>query len=161
LGRYSRSHDIVVGTPLANRTRPELEGLIGYFVNTAAFRTDLSGARPSCAPCMRTECSCSAPHCAAPCRTSAGWLQHVMARADHSIMNPLRRLRACAESGDAGSPSFLGLLGRVKSVVLGAIEHADVPFTQVVQAARVPRSSAYTPIFLFFFFFFFFFFQTM
>ncbi len=35
----------------------------------------------------------------------------------------------------------------MKSVVQGAIEHADVPFTQVVQAARVPRSSAYTPIF--------------
>ncbi len=43
LGRYSRSHDIVVGTPLANRSRPELEGLIGYFVNTAALRTDVSG----------------------------------------------------------------------------------------------------------------------
>lgn len=43
LGRYSRSTDIVVGTPLANRTRPELEGLIGYFVNSAALRTDLSG----------------------------------------------------------------------------------------------------------------------
>jgi non-ribosomal peptide synthetase component F len=44
LGRYSRSEDIVVGTPLANRTRPELEGLIGYFVNSAALRVDLAGA---------------------------------------------------------------------------------------------------------------------
>ena len=44
LGRYSGSDDIVVGTPLANRSRPELEGLIGYFVNSAALRTDLSGA---------------------------------------------------------------------------------------------------------------------
>ena len=44
LGRYSRSDDIVTGTPLANRTRPELEGLIGYFVNTAPLRADLSGA---------------------------------------------------------------------------------------------------------------------
>jgi len=43
LGRYSRSDDVVVGTPLANRSRPELEGLIGYFVNSAALRTDLSG----------------------------------------------------------------------------------------------------------------------
>ena len=46
LGRYSRSEDVVVGTPLANRTRPELEGLIGYFVNTVALRTDLSGVPP-------------------------------------------------------------------------------------------------------------------
>lgn len=43
LGHYSRSDDVVVGTPLANRSRPELEGLIGYFVNSAALRTDLSG----------------------------------------------------------------------------------------------------------------------
>jgi len=44
LGRYSRSEDVVVGTPLANRSRPELEGLLGYFVNTVALRGDLSGA---------------------------------------------------------------------------------------------------------------------
>ena len=42
--RYSRTTDIVVGTPLANRSHSELEGLIGYFVNTVALRTDLSGA---------------------------------------------------------------------------------------------------------------------
>ena len=44
LMRYSRTTDIVVGTPLANRSHSELEGLIGYFVNTVALRTDLSGA---------------------------------------------------------------------------------------------------------------------
>ena len=43
LGRYSRSDDVVVGTPLGNRTHPELEGLIGYFVNSAALRTSLAG----------------------------------------------------------------------------------------------------------------------
>ena len=44
LGRYARSDDVVIGTPLGNRSHPELEGLIGYFVNSAALRTDLSGA---------------------------------------------------------------------------------------------------------------------
>lgn len=44
LGRYSRSDDVVVGTPLGNRTHPELEGLIGYFVNSAALRTSLAGS---------------------------------------------------------------------------------------------------------------------
>ena len=43
LHRYSRQDDIVVGAPVANRNRPELEGLIGFFVNTLALRTDLSG----------------------------------------------------------------------------------------------------------------------
>ena len=43
LYRYSGQRDIVVGTPIANRKRGELEGLIGSFVNTLALRTDLSG----------------------------------------------------------------------------------------------------------------------
>ena len=51
LGRYSRAEDVVVGTPLANRSRPELEGLIGYFVNTVALRIDLSGVPRSGALC--------------------------------------------------------------------------------------------------------------
>jgi amino acid adenylation domain-containing protein/non-ribosomal peptide synthase protein (TIGR01720 family) len=44
LHRYSRAADIVVGVPVANRDRPEIEHLIGYFVNMLALRTDLSGA---------------------------------------------------------------------------------------------------------------------
>ena len=43
LQRYTGQDDIVVGSPIANRTRPELEGLIGFFANTLILRTDLSG----------------------------------------------------------------------------------------------------------------------
>ena len=43
LGRLSGEHDIVIGTPVANRERAELEGLIGCFVNTLALRLDISG----------------------------------------------------------------------------------------------------------------------
>ncbi len=43
LARYSGQDDIVVGSPIANRTRTELEGLIGFFANTLVLRTDLSG----------------------------------------------------------------------------------------------------------------------
>jgi len=42
LAQYSGQEDIVVGTPIAGRTRAETEGLIGCFVNTLALRTDLS-----------------------------------------------------------------------------------------------------------------------
>ncbi|HEU4595117.1 MAG TPA: amino acid adenylation domain-containing protein, partial [Pyrinomonadaceae bacterium] len=41
--RYTGETDLVVGTPVANRTRSEVEGLVGFFVNTLALRTDLSG----------------------------------------------------------------------------------------------------------------------
>ena len=43
LMRYSGQHDIVVGSPIAGRTRTETEELIGFFANTLALRTDLSG----------------------------------------------------------------------------------------------------------------------
>ena len=43
LSRYSGQEEIVVGSPISGRTRSELENLIGFFVNTLAFRTDLSG----------------------------------------------------------------------------------------------------------------------
>jgi len=43
LDHYSQQDDLVVGTPIANRTRPEIEGLIGFFVNTLVLRTRLSG----------------------------------------------------------------------------------------------------------------------
>jgi amino acid adenylation domain-containing protein len=43
LGRYTRQDDIVIGTPVANRNRTELEPLVGFFVNTLVLRTDLSG----------------------------------------------------------------------------------------------------------------------
>ena len=42
LARYSRQTSIVVGTPIAGRQRPELEGLIGFFSNTLALHSDLS-----------------------------------------------------------------------------------------------------------------------
>ncbi|HWS55088.1 MAG TPA: condensation domain-containing protein, partial [Pyrinomonadaceae bacterium] len=40
---YTGQQDIVVGTGVANRTRVETEGLIGFFVNTVVLRADLSG----------------------------------------------------------------------------------------------------------------------
>ncbi len=44
LQRWSGEDDVVVGTPVAGRTRPELENLIGVFINTLALRGRLDGA---------------------------------------------------------------------------------------------------------------------
>ncbi|WP_426751896.1 amino acid adenylation domain-containing protein [Myxococcus sp. Y35] len=46
LSRYSGQSDFLVGTPIANRTHPLLEGLIGFFVNTLPLRARLD-ANPS------------------------------------------------------------------------------------------------------------------
>jgi hypothetical protein len=43
LGLWTGQEDIVVGTDVANRTRPETQGLIGFFVNQLVLRTDLRG----------------------------------------------------------------------------------------------------------------------
>ncbi len=43
LSRYSGQDDIVVGTAIANRNQPELENVIGFFVNTLPLRTNLAG----------------------------------------------------------------------------------------------------------------------
>lgn len=43
LARYIGTVDVVIGTPIAGRTRTELEGLIGFFVNTLVLRTSVDG----------------------------------------------------------------------------------------------------------------------
>jgi amino acid adenylation domain-containing protein len=43
LSRYTGQRDIVVGTPIAGRTRTETEALIGLFVNTLVLRTKWTG----------------------------------------------------------------------------------------------------------------------
>ncbi|NEO72996.1 non-ribosomal peptide synthetase, partial [Moorena sp. SIO3H5] len=44
LSRYSGQESIAVGTPIANRNRTEIEGLIGFFVNSLIMYTDLGGS---------------------------------------------------------------------------------------------------------------------
>ncbi len=45
LYRYSGQEDINVGTPVANRGQQEIEGLVGFFVNTLALRNEVSGRK--------------------------------------------------------------------------------------------------------------------
>ena len=43
LSKYAGTEDVPVGAPIAGRTRKELEGMIGCFINMLTLRTDLSG----------------------------------------------------------------------------------------------------------------------
>ncbi|RYZ37358.1 MAG: amino acid adenylation domain-containing protein, partial [Myxococcaceae bacterium] len=88
LSRYSGQDDFVVGTPLAGRTRPEVEGLLGCFVNTLAFR----------------------------------------ARQD-------------------GTPSFVELLGQVRTQALESYARQDAPFERILDTLGLPRDLSRTPLF--------------
>ena len=52
LSRYCGQDNIAVGTPIAGRTRQEIERLIGFFVNTLVLRADLS-ANPTFTELLR------------------------------------------------------------------------------------------------------------
>jgi amino acid adenylation domain-containing protein len=41
--RHAGQDDVVVGSTIAGRSRPEIEGLVGFFINVLPLRTDLSG----------------------------------------------------------------------------------------------------------------------
>ena len=43
LSRWSNETDIVVGVPVAGRTQAQLSPLVGFFINTLVFRSDMSG----------------------------------------------------------------------------------------------------------------------
>ncbi|MBN1238807.1 MAG: AMP-binding protein, partial [Gammaproteobacteria bacterium] len=88
LYRCCGQSDLVVGTPIANRRKSELERLIGFFVNMLAVRTDLGG-----------------------------------------------------------NPSFVDALERVKSSLVDAYSHQDLPFEYLVKALGVPRDLSHAPVF--------------
>ncbi|MFI6499016.1 amino acid adenylation domain-containing protein [Nonomuraea typhae] len=88
LARRSGRYDVVIGSPVAGREQPELNPLIGMFVNTLPLRTDL-----------------------------------------------------------AGDPAFAEALDRVRTTVLEALEHQDVPFARIVGALNPPRDPGRTPLY--------------
>ena len=45
MARYTGQTDVVVGSPVAGRNRAEVEGLIGFFINTLVLRTELDGTK--------------------------------------------------------------------------------------------------------------------
>ncbi len=88
LSRTARQEDLVIGCPVAGRSRPETEPLIGLFAGTLVLRTSL-----------------------------------------------------------AGDPTVRELLGRVRDVVLEAIDHQELPLEKLVSELSPERSLARSPLF--------------
>nr|WP_277753043.1 amino acid adenylation domain-containing protein [Pseudomonas kitaguniensis] len=88
LCRLSGQEEVVIGSPVANRMRAEVEGLIGLFVNTLAVRIEAGAAL-----------------------------------------------------------NVAGLLAHAKDRTLAAQAHQDLPFEQVVEVVKPPRSLAHSPVF--------------
>ena len=88
LYRYTGQPDICVGTPVANRLQKEVEGLIGFFVNTLALRNEVNSEQ-----------------------------------------------------------SFRELLQQVRTAMIEAYEHQEVPFEKVVEAIVKERDLSRTPLF--------------
>ncbi|WP_046233883.1 condensation domain-containing protein, partial [Paenibacillus algorifonticola] len=88
LSKYSGQKDIIVGTPVAGRTHPDLEPLLGMFVNTLAIR-----------------------------------------------------------NYPAGDKTFASFLEEVKETTLGAFEHQDYPFEELVERLDVKRDASRNPVF--------------
>jgi len=57
LYRITGQDDVVIGTPIANRVRPELEHLVGFFSNTVAMRLQLGGSPSFGEVVLRTRAS--------------------------------------------------------------------------------------------------------
>jgi hypothetical protein len=88
LSRWSGQTDVVVGSPIANRTEAASESLIGFFVNTLAIRAEVRGEK-----------------------------------------------------------SFRELLAQVRERTLGAYEHQELPFEQVVELLSPERDLSRQPVF--------------
>ncbi|HZF12414.1 MAG TPA: condensation domain-containing protein, partial [Thermoanaerobaculia bacterium] len=88
LYRHTGQEDLLVGAPVANRNRSEIEGVVGLFVNTLVLRGDL-----------------------------------------------------------AGDPSFSTLLTRVRTVLLEALAHEDLPLEKLVEDLRPERRADRAPLF--------------
>jgi len=88
LHRYTGQERITVGTPVAGRSRVELESLIGFFVNSLVLSISFSG-----------------------------------------------------------TPTFEDIVKRVKTAAIGAFNHQDVPFEQVVSTVQPERDLGRNPLF--------------
>jgi amino acid adenylation domain-containing protein len=107
LGRAAGQSVVVVGSPIANRPRPELERLIGFFANTLALPVDLSGDPPFAGLVGRVRAASlgAFAHSAVPFEKLVEQLAPARDLSGSPLFQTLLSFQAGAPSGGAGAPS--------------------------------------------------------
>ncbi|MEK8051134.1 amino acid adenylation domain-containing protein [Ideonella sp. DXS22W] len=109
--RWCGQDDVVIGSPVTTRTRPEMAGVVGFFVNMVVLRTDFAG-RPSFREAL-----------ARARDTTLAAMQHAQVPFDAVVratgvrrrgaLNPLFQVAFAFESGQADALAFDGLQARL------------------------------------------------
>ena len=131
VGRYSGASDVVLGTTQANRGAPDVEGVVGLFMNPVALRVDLGGA-PTFSELLaraRGHALEAFEHQAAPFDLvlNALGVERTLAHA------PLVQLMLILQNNDAGEWTLPGLDVR-EAMVGGASARLDLIVDAVEQA---------------------------
>ena len=132
LFRYSGQTDIVIGTPVAGRSRRELEGLIGLFINTLALRTDLSG-NPSFSALLervREVCLQAYTHQDAPFEKVVEAVQSERSLSHHPLFQVMFQL----QNAPTGALALEGLLSRSLP-----LERSGTKFDLTVEFTETPN----------------------
>ena len=120
LHRYSDQDDIVVGSPVANRNRREIEPLIGFFVNSLVMRCDVSGQ-----PSFRTVL-----------RRVRDFAMEGIARQDFPFDELVKEI---APQRDAVSNPLFQVMFSFENSPAGALELPDLAVTPISVETRISK----------------------
>jgi amino acid adenylation domain-containing protein len=124
--RYTAQEDLLVGAPVANRNRLEIERLIGFFLNTLLLRTDLAGLASFDALLERVRETC-------------------LGAFAHQDLPLEQVLRAAFPERDRGAGWPLQVMFLLQNVAFDELQAPDLTFTQFVAGKRYEDLG--TPIF--------------
>ncbi|GGU27526.1 non-ribosomal peptide synthetase [Lentzea flava] len=125
LRRCAGQDDLVIGTPIAGRERPEVEHLIGCFIDVAPLRLDLTGD-PSVGEVLRRvrdTCLDAYAHQGLPFERL---VEHLKPERDLS-RTPVFQVMLALESGPVPTPAFPGVAATPIRVDNGTAQH-DLTF---------------------------------